>query len=579
MLTIEKMSYGYPQKDLYDEVSLTLERGEHCAFMGASGSGKSTLIKMIIDPESVMYDGKVILETEGNIGYVSQFSEVTEADDLSVFDYIAKRYMDCQSEIERLCDEMATTEDLESVMEAYQVALDTFNAIGGDGYESQINIQLGLAGLETYKNMNVTKLSGGEFKLIQIIRELLTSPDLVIMDEPDVFLDFKNLLALKKLINYHKGTLLVVTHNRYLLEHCFNKIWHLENQKIREVEGTYRVYNYKLLEEKIDQLEAALEDEAEIARNAVLIDRLRMIATFNTEKARGKSLKARVKIQERLLEKQTQAPYIENKKRALELSSIDIEETESEGEILVALKDYQVGFDELLLDHVSFEIKEGEKIALVGDNGTGKTTLMRDIFSHDKKSIQVNDHTKIAYLSQIQSEVLNEDKTVIDEMMDFGFDTYTAAESYLRGFGLNSELVHQKIGDLSGGEKNTLQIAKLSASNGNLLLLDEPTSHLDLYSQLALEEAINAYEGAVLMISHDYQSIVNCMDYVLLLENQTVRKVKMKKFKRQVYDAYFDRAVLESQEKNKAVEVEISDALRADDFEKARILLENFRLE
>lgn len=573
------MSYGYPQKDLYDEVSLTLERGEHCAFMGASGSGKSTLIKMIIDPESVMYDGKVILETEGNIGYVSQFSDVTEADDLSVFDYIAKRYMDCQLEIERLCDEMATTEDLESVMEAYQVALDTFNAIGGDGYESQINIQLGLAGLETYKNMNVTKLSGGEFKLIQIIRELLISPDLVIMDEPDVFLDFKNLLALKKLINYHKGTLLVVTHNRYLLEHCFNKIWHLENQKIREVEGTYRVYNYKLLEEKIDQLEAALEDEAEIARNAVLIDRLRMIATFNTEKARGKSLKARVKIQERLLEKQTQAPYIENKKRALELSAIDIEETESEGEILVALKDYQVGFDELLLDHVSFEIKEGEKIALVGDNGTGKTTLMRDIFSHDKKSIQVNDHTKIAYLSQIQSEVLNEDKTVIDEMMDFGFDTYTAAESYLRGFGLNSELVHQKIGDLSGGEKNTLQIAKLSASNGNLLLLDEPTSHLDLYSQLALEEAINAYEGAVLMISHDYQSIVNCMDYVLLLENQTVRKVKMKKFKRQVYDAYFDRAVLESQEKNKAVEVEISDALRADDFEKARVLLENFRLE
>ena len=161
-----------------------------------------------------------------------------------------------------------------------------------------------------YKNLKLSELSGGEFKLIQIIKGMINSPDLLIMDEPDVFLDFEHLNSLKDLINTHKGTMLVITHNRYLLNHCFNKILHLENMELQEFDGNYIDYNFSLLQTKIELQELAAADTAEIERNDKLIDRLRELATENAEQFRGKTLRARVKIQERLEERRIKAPFI-----------------------------------------------------------------------------------------------------------------------------------------------------------------------------------------------------------------------------------------------------------------------------
>ena len=570
MIKVDNLSYSFPQTDLYNNVSFTLEDGQHCAFIGASGSGKSTLIDIIMDPERYMFDGKLEIDPNCRIGYVSQFSQVDKAKEITVFEYIAEPFIKLQDEIASLCSEMGNSDDIETLLEKYQEALDAFEAINGDDYESNINKKLNIANLSKHKDKMISELSGGEFKLIQVIKEMLNSPDLMIMDEPDVFLDFENLNALKNLINSHKKTILVITHNRYLLNHCFNKIIHLENTEIQEFDGRYIDYNYSLLQTKIEMQELAIADEEEIARNEALIEILREKATYNAEASRGRALKARVKIQERLEANRIKAPFVDIKQPYINL------ETKNEIEETVALKveDFSVSFDEVLLENVNFEIKSTDKVAIVGTNGVGKTTLLKEIFKNNNKAIEINEDIEMSYLSQMQSEVVNESNTILQEFYDVGFETYGEIRRYVGKYGFDADILTQKIGSLSGGEKNILQLAKVSASYANMLLMDEPTSHLDIYSQMALEKAISDYKGAILMISHDYHFIVNCVDYVLLIEDKTIRKMSMRKFRKMIYANHFDKDYLQIEEKKKSVEMEIASALKNTDFERARTLSE-----
>ena len=570
MIKVDNLSYSFPQVDLYNKVSFTLEDGQHCAFIGASGSGKSTLIDMIMDPESYLFDGKLEIDPNCKIGYVSQFSQVDKTKEITVFEYIAQPFIKLQDEIASICSQMGTSDDIETLLEKYQEALDAFEAIDGDNYESNINKKLNLANLTKHKDRMISELSGGEFKLIQIIKEMLNNPDLLIMDEPDVFLDFENLNSLKNLINSHKKTILVITHNRYLLNHCFNKIIHLENTEIQEFDGRYIDYNFSLLQTKIELQEMAMADEEEIARNEALIEILREKATYNADASRGRALKARVKIQERLEANRIKAPFVDIKQPYINLSTNnEIEET-----VALKVEDFGVSFDEVLLENVNFEIKSTDKVAIVGTNGVGKTTLLKEIFKNNHQSIEINENIEMSYLSQMQGEVLNESNTILQEFYDVGFETYGEIRRYVGRYGFDADILTQKIESLSGGEKNILQLAKVSASKANMLLMDEPTSHLDIYSQMALEKAIKDYKGAILMISHDYHFIVNCVDYVLLIEDKTIRKMSMRKFRKMIYANHFDKDYLQIEEKKKAVEMDIASALKDTDFERARTLSE-----
>lgn len=570
MIRVDKLSYSFPQKDLYNKISFTLEEGQHCAFIGTSGSGKSTLVEMMMDPEKYLFDGLLEIDPACRIGYVSQFSNQDETQELTVFEYIAEKYLNLENEIASICADMETASDLESLLEKYQQALDAFDAIGGDEYESNINKKLNLANLIQQKDLRVSELSGGEFKLIQVIKEMLTAPDLMIMDEPDVFLDFGNLNALKNLINAYKKNLFVITHNRYLLNHCFNKIVHLENRELQEFDGRFMDYNLSLLQAKIEMQELALADEEEIQRNEALIDKLRFRATELDSAANGRRLNARVKIQERLEARRIKSPFVELKQPEINL----IAERSVGDEIVMKVEDFSLSFEEMLLGEVNFELQATDKVAIIGANGTGKTTLMREIFKNQHPSITVHDEVEVAYLSQDQEEVLNPSNTLLEEFFEVGFKSYDEIRSYLSSYGFEGEVVGQRIGDLSGGERNILQLAKVSASKANLLLLDEPTSHLDAYSQIALEKAINNYNGALLMISHDYYTVMNCMDYVLLIEDQTIRKMSMRKFRKMIYADHFDKDYLAIEQKKKLIETKIAYALQDTDFEGARVLAE-----
>lgn len=570
MIKVDNLSYSFPQKDLFNNISFTLENGQHCAFIGTSGSGKSTLLDMIMNPERYLYDGNIAIAPNCRIGYVSQFSQLDKAKEITVFEFIAEEFIKLQNELASICIEMETSSEIEALLEKYQLTLDSYNAIGGDEFEQNIKRKLNQANLTIHENHMVSKLSGGEFKIIQVIKEMLNSPDLVIMDEPDVFLDFENLNSLKNLINSHKGTMLVITHNRYLLNHCFDKILHLENKELQEFNGSYVEYNFSLLQKKIELQELAIADTEELERNEKLIDQLRFKSTIYTDASRGKSLKARISIKERLEARRIKAPFVDIKQPDIRLDT----DNEIEDTIIVKVSDYSVAFEDTLLENVNFEIKANDKVALIGSNGTGKTTLLRDIFKNNHNSIKINENAKVAYLSQLHSEVLNESNTILDEFLDAGFKTYAEVNSYLLSYGFEEENLNLKISTLSGGEKNILQLAKVAACKANLLLLDEPTSHLDTYSQIALEKAINNYKGTVIMISHDFYSIVNCMDYVLMIENKTIRKMSMRKFRQMIYAKHFEKDYLEIEQKKMAIETKIAIALKDADIVLAKVLSE-----
>lgn len=570
MIKVDNLSFSFPQKELYNNISFTLEEAEHCAFIGTSGSGKSTLVDILLDPERYLFEGKLEIDPECRIGYVSQFSQVDKTKEITVFEYIGEEFIKLQDEITALYAEMATTSDMDSLMEKVQTALDAFESMDGDNFENTINKQLNLANLMKLKDLNISDVSGGEFKLIQVMKEMLNRPDLLIMDEPDVFLDFENLNSLKKLINSHKGMLLVVTHNRYLLNHCFNKIIHLENTEIQEFDGRYIDYNFSLLQTKIELQEIAVAEAEEIERYDHIIDNLREIATYNSEASRGRALKARVKFQERLEARRIKEPFVDIKQPNIRFG-ID---KEIEDTVVVKVNNYNVSFDELLLENVNFEIKSTDKVALIGPNGTGKTTLLREIYKNNQDSIEIHDDINVAYLSQLQGEMLNDSNTILHDFIDAGFKTYDEIRSHLTNYGFEGEILDQKIESLSGGEKNMLQLAKVSGSKANVLLLDEPTSHLDTYSQIALEKAIEDYKGAILMISHDFYSVVNGMDYVLIIDGKTISKMSMQEFRQMIYASHFNKDYLETEQMKKSVEMKIELALKDTNFELAKVLVD-----
>ena len=402
---------------------------------------------------------------------------------------------------------------------------------------------------------------------MQVIRQMVRRPGLLIMDEPDVFLDFENLNGLRDLINAYPGTLLVVTHSRYLLAHCFDRIWHLENGDLQEFEGSFTEYSYSRLQKKIDLKLASIADEEEIQRISKLVDDLRELATEVSESHHGRTLKGKVSYLNRLVSRQIKAPFVEIRQPEIRLPEVEVPEEPTE---LLRLDNYGLSFEEKLLENVGFSVHSGEKVALVGANGTGKTSMLREIWKNQNPAIRFSDEAIPAFFSQLHAETLKEQNTIYEEFFDLGFETPAQVEDYLRSYGFDPDALNRRVGHLSGGEKNLLQLAKLSAGQANLLLLDEPSSHLDTFAQIALEDAIAAYKGAVLMVSHDFYTIVNCADTILLVENGGIRPISPRAFRKMIYKKHFSREYLELELQKKDLETRIERCLEAGDCAEAQ---------
>ncbi len=311
MIYAEKLSFGFPQKELFHKISFTLERDRHCVLIGGNGTGKTTLTDLIYQRDKYLYEGKLEFDGAGRIGYVSQFVTRESNQDVTVFDYLSEDFLLLQREIEEVCAQMGQSEDLDALTDRYQQLLDESDSLDADNFEINIHRQLKLADLEEKSSLPLSKLSGGELKLIQIIRQILRRSDLLIMDEPDVFLDFENLTGLRELINAYRATLLVVTHNRYLLSHCFDKIWHLENGDLQEFDGSFARYNLSRLQKKIDLKLAADADDEAIRLTTEMVERLRDEASEVAEAQKGRTLKGKVSYLNRLLARRIKPPFVE----------------------------------------------------------------------------------------------------------------------------------------------------------------------------------------------------------------------------------------------------------------------------
>ena len=605
MIKVEKLSYAFPEKDLYKDVSFTIEDGQHAVLIGSNGTGKTTLVDILLNDEKYLYDGKIIREFDGRVGYVSQYEKEEKDREITVFDFLAEDFVRLQKANEDVCKEMETNfDDMEALLEKFQQILDEYTAIDGDNYESNIKKQLKTAGLTHTENLPISAISGGEYKLLQVVKQMLFMPSLLIMDEPDVFLDFDNLNGLRRLINSYKGTILAITHNRYLLNHCFNKILHLEDTDIQEFDGTFAEYNFTLLAKKVELQEQVAKEQAEIERNQKIVDKLRANATRVTSASRGKALHARVSYLERLEARRIKAPFVNLRQPKIQLPVL-VNENESvdsvmqeamseeptaeqaaqgliqpgepyleEKKTVLRVEDYIVAYDDILLENVRFELKEGEKVAIVGPNGTGKTTLLRDIYRNNNSFISLAEDVEVGFLSQIHGEMLKESNTIYEEFESIGFETHAQIAEYLKDYYFEVDMLTGPISQLSGGEKNLLQLAKIAAGNATLLLLDEPTSHLDTYSQIALEKAISEYKGTVLMVSHDFYTIANCVDYILFVEDKSVRKMRTRTFRKMIYENHFEKDYLEKEQQKKELETRIEKCLKENDYEMAKGLCE-----
>ena len=569
MIHAEKLTFGFSSTLLFQNISFSLEENCHCALIGSNGTGKTTLMNLIREPDRYTFDGKLKLDGAGRIGYVSQFAIRETDQSVTVYDYLCQDFLALEQQMNEVCQQMESADDLDAVMERYQLLLDESDAVDADNYEVNIRRQLNLAELENKAKLELEKLSGGELKLVQVIRQMLRRPGLLIMDEPDVFLDFENLNGLRDLINDYKGTLLVVTHSRYLLAHCFDRIWHLENGDLQEFEGSFTEYSHSRLQKKIDLQLAALDDEEEVRRITEMVERMRDDASEVIDPQLGRTLKGKVSYLNRLLSRQIKAPFVEVRQPEIRLPEVDTPEESVE---LLRLDDYSLSFEDKLLEGVSFAVHAGEKVALVGANGTGKTSMLRQIWQNRNPAICFSEEASPAFFSQLHAEILNEQNTIYREFFDIGFETHAQVEQYLEGYCFDPDTLGRKVGNLSGGEKNLLQLAKLAVSQANLLLLDEPSSHLDTFAQIALEEAIAAYKGAVLMVSHDFYTIVNCADTILFVENGGIRTMSARAFRKMIYKKHFSKDYLELELLKKDLETRIARQLEAGDCAQAQQL-------
>ena len=556
MIQVENLSYGFPDKELYHDISFRLEAGRHCALIGSNGSGKSTLVDMLMRPDQYWFDGRITRDENCRVGYAGQFSARDKARDCTVFDYLAERFTGIAAEIAETCDAMAEPHLDEAGMTRlfarYQTLLDQSEAMDAEHYESTIYRQLHTAGMRELAETKLSEVSGGEYKLLQIMREMLLAPNLLVLDEPDAFLDFANLNGLCGLINTYRGTLLAVTHNRYLLHHCFDKVLHLENRALQEFDGSYGAYRCAMLREKLTQRLRHIEEQEEIARTEEMVELLRKRATLMVNPTIGQAVNAKQSQLDRLRVRQIQAPFIEAREPRITLPEVNKNEAASGGlparepaskrhgeapreetstqepRVLLQVRDYEIKFDEHLLRDVNFTIREGEKVALIGPNGTGKTTLFRMIMGLEQPTegtFRVGPTVKLAYVDQ-QHKSIDPEKTVY-EVISQGADLITLgnrqvnARAYVARFNFSGADQEKKCGMLSGGERNRLHLALALKEEGNVLLLDEPTNDIDVNTLRALEEGLENFAGCAVVISHDRWFLDRIATHILSFEGDS----------------------------------------------------------
>ena len=514
ILSCQNISKSFGDKDVLKKVTFHINDHEKVALIGNNGAGKTTLFH-IITKELDADAGEVALKKDASIGYLSQHHDYTSTN--TVYDellVVKKDVIQMEEQLRQMEEDMKhlTEANLDAHMKAYHNKMHSFDLAGGYTYKSDIQgILRGLQFKEEDFNKPVSTLSGGERTRLLLGRILLEKPDLILLDEPTNYLDIESVRWLENYLLNVKSAVLVVSHDRYFINKIVSKVVEIEAGNSLCYEGNYEDFIAKKEVWLQSRLAAYENQQREIKHQEEVISKLR---SFNREKS-VKRADSRQKLLDRI--ERIDKPVEERADMQFTLSPAI-----TSGNDVLTVENLAKSYgDRTLFSNVSFEIKRGEHIALIGPNGTGKTNILKIInglIDADNGDVKLGTNVTIGYFDQ-QSRVLDENKTVFDEISDtYPKLTQTEIRNVLAAFLFTGDEVFQPIRSLSGGERGRVVLAKLMLSGANFLILDEPTNHLDMVSKEVLEEALNAYTGTVLYVSHDRYFINRTASRILHLD-------------------------------------------------------------
>lgn len=500
------------------DASFHIEEREKAALVGINGAGKSTLLRIIMQ-EIPADSGEVILSRGRTIGYLAQHQELDSA--LTIYDallQVKQHILDMELHMRETEKQMkhASGKELEHLMETYSRLTHEFEMENGYAYKSElVGVLKGLGFPESDFEKEISTLSGGQKTRVALGRLLLSKPDIILLDEPTNHLDMDSISWLETYLLNYPGAVLIVSHDRYFLDRIVTKVIDIDNGKVSSFTGNYSAYSEKKAQLRRDAYQAYLNQQQEIKHQEEVIAKLKQ---FNREK----SIK-RAESREKLLDK---IEVIEKPTEVNASMRIYLKPRMESGTDVLTVEHLTKSFPSLpLFSDLNFSIKRGERVAIIGNNGTGKTTILKilnELVPADAGVFHLGSKVHIGYYDQ-EHHVLHMEKTIFEEISDdFPKLTNTEIRNLLAAFLFTGDDVFKKISSLSGGERGRVSLAKLMLSEANFLILDEPTNHLDIMSKEILEDALCNYTGTVLYVSHDRYFINRTATRILELTNKSM---------------------------------------------------------
>ena len=497
VLALQNVIKEYNGERLFNPVTFRVDQKERVALIGINGTGKSTILKMIVGKEEVT-SGRIITTKNCSIGYLSQevissmdntlYEEVDE-----VFDYLKEK----KKKLEELEEKLALNPEDENLISSYALLESDYSSLGGYDYQYKIDMMLFKFGFNKQDySRKISTFSGGERMKAAFIKLLLISPDLLILDEPTNHLDIQTIEWLEEYLKSYSGSLLFVSHDRYFINALATKILELDQKNLEEYVGNYDRYSVLKKERYEHQLELYKRQQAQA-------EKLKWFISFYMPKPRFASrAHDREKKLARLEKQMVDKPTLTKSK-----VNINITGSSRKGRKEIEVEDVSIGYDNIpLVSDINFTLFGGDKMAIMGANGTGKTTFIKSLMQNIeplKGEMRFLESISIGYLKQ-DTLVLDSDETIFDYIKD-RFPRLSDQEVYnhLGSYGFSYEDDKKIISDLSGGERMRVVLAEMVLHNYTLLILDEPTNHLDMITKEELIEALNSYKGTLLVVTHD----------------------------------------------------------------------------
>ncbi len=517
ILSCNNITKTFGTDAILSNCSFHIEEREKAAIVGPNGAGKSTLLKIIMG-RLPADDGTVTISKDKTLGYLAQHQNLSS--DGTIYDEllsVKKDIIALEEKIRETEQQMknATGEQLDTLLDQYTKMNHQFELENGYAYQSEIvGVLKGLGFTEDDFSLPVNTLSGGQKTRVALGKLLLSKPDIILLDEPTNHLDMESIRWLENYLLGYNGSVIIVAHDRYFLDRIVTKIIEIENTHVTVFSGNYTAYADKKKILRNMQLKEYLNQQREIKHQQEVITKLKQ---FNREK----SIK-RAESREKMLDK---LEVVDKPAEINDKMNIELNPSVISGNDVLSVSHLSKAFDDnTLFTDISFDIKRGERVALIGNNGTGKTTILKiinDILPADSGEIKLGSKVTIGYYDQ-EHHVLDPDKTLFEELQDAYPDlNNTQIRNTLAAFLFTNDDVFKYIRDLSGGERGRVSLAKLMLSNANFLILDEPTNHLDMVSKEILENALNSYTGTVLYVSHDRYFINTTATRIIELVGQT----------------------------------------------------------